>query len=65
MNPIFQDENAQIVDKNSASYFVIRDNKLYLYPIQKMPRKSKFQRKIVEVFSFQKGIIHKTFKTNI
>lgn len=39
LNPIFQDENAQIVDKNSASYFVIRDNKLYLYPIQKMPRK--------------------------
>jgi len=39
LKPIFKDENAQIVDKNSASYFVIRDNKLYLYPIQKMPRK--------------------------
>ncbi len=39
LNPIFQDENAQIVDKNTASYFVIKHNKLYLYPIQKMPGK--------------------------
>lgn len=39
LKPIFMDENAQIVDKNSASYFVIKQNKLYLYPIQKMPRK--------------------------
>lgn len=45
LNPIFQDENAQIVDKNSASYFVIRDNKLYLYPIQKMPRKKQIPTK--------------------
>lgn len=38
LKPIFKDENAQIVDKNSASYFVIKQNKLYLYPIQKTPR---------------------------
>ena len=40
LNPIFKDENAQIVDKNTASYFVIKQNKLYLYPIQKTPRKN-------------------------
>ena len=50
LNPIFQDENAQIVDKNSASYFVIRDNKLYLYPIQKMPRKKQIPTKNNRVF---------------
>lgn len=38
LKPIFKDENAQIVDKNSASYFVIKQNKLYLYSIQKTPR---------------------------
>ena len=32
---IFTAENSQIVDKNSASYFVIKQNKLYLYPINK------------------------------
>ena len=40
LNPIFKDENAQIVDKNTASYFVIKQNKLYLYPIQKTPQKN-------------------------
>ena len=30
---IFSVDNAQIVDKNSASYFGIKENKLYLYPI--------------------------------
>lgn len=32
---IFSTENSQIVDKNSGSNFVIKDNKLYLYPIKK------------------------------
>ncbi|MBU4537828.1 MAG: hypothetical protein L6264_09370 [Weeksellaceae bacterium] len=36
---VFKEEKAQIVDKNSASNFVIKDNKLYLYPIQKEPAK--------------------------
>ena len=32
---IFNAENSQIVDKNSAAYFVISANKLYLYPLNK------------------------------
>ena len=35
LETLFKAENSQIVDKNSAAYFVIRANKLYLYPIQK------------------------------
>lgn len=40
LKPIFSAENAQIVDKNSTTNFVIKDNKLYLYPIQKEPSKN-------------------------
>lgn len=40
LEPIFKAENAQIVDKNSTTNFVIKDNKLYLYPIQKEPSKN-------------------------
>ena len=32
---IFTADNSQIVDKNSTSYFVIKENKLYLYPVDK------------------------------
>lgn len=35
LKTVFSAENSQIVDKNSAAYFVIKDNKLYLYPVQK------------------------------
>lgn len=35
LETIFKEDNSQIVDKNSVAYFVIKDNKLYLYPIQK------------------------------
>lgn len=35
LETIFRGENSQIVDKNSAAYFVIEENKLYLYPIAK------------------------------
>lgn len=35
LKTIFTTDNSQIVDKNSASYFVIKGNKLYLYPIEK------------------------------
>ncbi len=35
LKTIFGSDNSQIVDKNSASYFVIKANKLYLYPIEK------------------------------
>ena len=38
LKTIFTAENSQIVDKNSASYFVIRENKLYLYPIEQEVR---------------------------
>jgi hypothetical protein len=31
LKTIFSSMDAQIVDKNSAAYFVIKDNKLYLY----------------------------------
>ena len=33
LETIFSADHLQIVDKNSASYFVIKGNKLYLYPI--------------------------------
>lgn len=32
---LFSAKDSQFVDKNSAAYFVIKDNKLYLYPINK------------------------------
>ena len=35
LETIFSADHSQIVDKNSASYFVFRENKLYLYPINK------------------------------
>ncbi|QOW09246.1 hypothetical protein Q73A0000_02170 [Kaistella flava (ex Peng et al. 2021)] len=35
LETIFKADNSQIVDKNTASYFVIKGNKLYLYPIEK------------------------------
>lgn len=35
LDKIFAAENSQIVDKNSAAYFVISANKLYLYPLNK------------------------------
>ena len=35
LETLFTGENSQIVDKNSTSYFVIKENKLYLYPINK------------------------------
>ena len=38
LQTVFTAENSQIVDKNSASYFVIKGNKLYLYPIEKEVR---------------------------
>jgi len=37
LKTIFSAEYSQIVDKNSAAYFVIQVNKLYLYPVQKEP----------------------------
>lgn len=35
MVKIFQDPDAQIVDKNTLSYFAIKANKLYLYSLEK------------------------------
>ena len=35
LETVFSADNSQIVDKNSTSYFVIKENKLYLYPIAK------------------------------
>lgn len=34
LKEIFSIEKAQFVDKNSSAYFVIKDNKLYLYPLK-------------------------------
>lgn len=36
LKEIFSVEKAQFVDKNSSAYFVIKDNKLYLYPLKKI-----------------------------
>lgn len=35
MVKIFEDPDAQIVDKNTLSYFEIKANKLYLYSLEK------------------------------
>jgi len=35
MTTIFEDQEAQIVDKNILSYFAIKGNKLYLYSLEK------------------------------
>lgn len=36
LKELFFAEKAQFVDKNSSAYFVIKDNKLYLYPLKKI-----------------------------
>ncbi|PWN72074.1 hypothetical protein C1631_005545 [Chryseobacterium phosphatilyticum] len=38
MTPIFEDQEAQIVDKNILSYFEINGNKLYLYNLEKVKK---------------------------
>ncbi|WP_419870512.1 hypothetical protein [Chryseobacterium sp. CT-SW4] len=37
--PVFEDEAAQIVDKNTLSYFEVRANKLYLYSLEEIKKK--------------------------
>ncbi|SEH30633.1 hypothetical protein [Chryseobacterium culicis] len=38
MTTIFEDQDAQIVDKNILSYFAIKGNKLYLYSLEKVKK---------------------------
>ncbi len=38
MTSLFEDEDAQIVDKNILSYFEIKGNKLYLYSLEKVKK---------------------------
>lgn len=38
MTTIFEDQEAQIVDKNILSYFAIKGNKLYLYSFEKVKK---------------------------
>jgi len=38
MITIFEDQDAQIVDKNILSYFAIKGNKLYLYSLEKVKK---------------------------
>ena len=38
MTTIFEDQEAQIVDKNILSYFAIKGNKLYLYSLEKVKK---------------------------
>jgi len=41
LNLIFEDEDAQIVDKNSLAYFEVKDNKLYLYDLENFAENKK------------------------
>ncbi|WP_431610184.1 hypothetical protein [Chryseobacterium sp. 'Rf worker isolate 10'] len=45
MVTIFEDQDAQIVDKNILSYFEIKGNKLYLYSLEKV-KKAKQQKQL-------------------
>ncbi|MEF9479099.1 hypothetical protein ACR1PO_02475 [Chryseobacterium sp. RRHN12] len=45
MMTIFEDPDAQIVDKNILSYFAIKGNKLYLYSLEKV-KKAKQQKQL-------------------
>ena len=45
MTTIFEDQEAQIVDKNILSYFAIKGNKLYLYSLEKV-KKAKQQKQL-------------------
>ncbi|RXM38479.1 hypothetical protein BOQ62_16990 [Chryseobacterium sp. CH21] len=45
MATIFEDQDAQIVDKNILSYFEIKGNKLYLYSLEKV-KKAKQQKQL-------------------
>ncbi|PTT41146.1 hypothetical protein DBR28_04685 [Chryseobacterium sp. HMWF028] len=45
MVTIFEDQDAQIVDKNMLSYFEIKGNKLYLYSLEKV-KKAKQQKQL-------------------
>ncbi|WP_288438160.1 hypothetical protein [Chryseobacterium culicis] len=45
MTTIFEDQDAQIVDKNILSYFAIKGNKLYLYSLEKV-KKAKQQKQL-------------------
>jgi len=45
MTTIFEDPDAQIVDKNILSYFAIKGNKLYLYSLEKV-KKAKQQKQL-------------------
>lgn len=38
MATVFEDQDAQIVDKNILSYFAIKGNKLYLYSLEKVKK---------------------------
>ncbi|WP_228408000.1 hypothetical protein [Chryseobacterium sp. CBTAP 102] len=38
MSTVFEDQEAQIVDKNILSYFAIKGNKLYLYSFEKVKK---------------------------
>ncbi|RLJ33099.1 hypothetical protein CLU97_2574 [Chryseobacterium sp. 7] len=45
MTTVFEDQDAQIVDKNMLSYFEIKGNKLYLYSLEKV-KKAKQQKQL-------------------
>ncbi|WP_126651454.1 hypothetical protein [Chryseobacterium aureum] len=45
MTTVFEDQDAQIVDKNILSYFEIKGNKLYLYSLEKV-KKAKQQKQL-------------------
>jgi hypothetical protein len=45
MVTVFEDQDAQIVDKNILSYFEIKGNKLYLYSLEKV-KKAKQQKQL-------------------
>ncbi|WP_291896288.1 hypothetical protein [Chryseobacterium sp.] len=45
MTTVFEDPDAQIVDKNILSYFEIKGNKLYLYSLEKV-KKAKQQKQL-------------------
>ncbi|MBP1163309.1 MULTISPECIES: hypothetical protein [Chryseobacterium] len=45
METVFEDQEAQIVDKNILSYFAIKGNKLYLYSLEKV-KKAKQQKQL-------------------
>lgn len=55
MSPVFDDPEAQIVDKNILSYFEIKGNKLYLYSLEKVKKARQQEQQKIELQNIEQS----------